>query len=162
MKVIIYRGGTTIPKRFMNMFLCAAGLVFIVAGILIGAYKVSKLSRLKDFGIPTKATISDIKIVDNIDSPIYSSFVNFTADNGEYIIQANLHFYHSGMHVGDTIDIYYNPDNPLDIMAEREPLWLLPLVFVILGLIPLSFGVRFIPNIIRVNKNIQNDKISNE
>ena len=117
-------------KLFAGIFLCVFGMAFITTGALITNKKASNLSVLKEYGIYTQATISDIQIVDTIDdAPIYSAFVDFTTTNNNYITRANLKYYHSNMRIGDSVNIYYCPDNPYDIASGQEPMWLYFLIF---------------------------------
>ena len=62
--------------------------------------------------------------------------VSFTVDEVEYSGHWGYRNFNAGMKVGDTLKLYYNPDNPADFQSTNHPA--LPIVS---GLIFLAIGV---------------------
>ena len=116
-------------------FICVWGMACIIIGILINANNL----RLERYGVFTEATISGIQVNSNNDSEYHIVYVDFMTENGDYIVHADLKEYHSSMNIGDTIGIYYNPDNLFDIASE--PRWQVTLVICSIGFVVFCIGL---------------------
>jgi len=137
---------TTGLHRMTCVFLFSLCVGSVIAGLFIGNAYMSELKRFKDYDTLTKAVISDIQLIryDDDGDPVYRVFVDFTTKNGDYIVHAKLGNYSSRRSIGDTVAIYYNPDNPYDLMTTNAVWWLVPLFFFFTGYICLRMGLIFL------------------
>jgi len=137
---------TTVLYHFTVVFLFFLCAGSVIAGLFIGNAYMSELKRFRDYDTLTQAAISDIQLFGYSDDgdPIYRVFVDFTTEKGDYIVHAKLGNYSSRKSIGDTVALYYNPDNPHDLMTTNELWWLAPLFFFFTGYICLRMGLIFI------------------
>ena len=106
--------------RFIGLFFSCFGLFWILPGLLVFSSQRNSYNRLSAEGIKTTAVISYIEVIyDDDDSASHDAYVTFTAGNGEDIT-AKLNYYRSSMHEGDHIEIYYDPSNPVKIVAVKD------------------------------------------
>jgi len=114
---------------FLSVF-GGVGLVLLILGLVFWGSQTS----FRASAVKTTATIVSIG-----GGGRYSSVtVAFEAGGETYTGQ--LGYYSSFMRVGDSVSVYYNPDNPMDFKADT---WLLPILFTSLGAFFLLLGLVF-------------------
>ena len=103
----------------------------------------------------TEATITEIEIYEDSDGDTqYNVLVEFRADDEK--IEGSLGYHVSGMKKGQTVQIFYNPNDPHDFKSASEDIWLF-VVFIVLGVPFLLFG--FLPVIMKFITVIKNRRI---
>jgi len=126
-----------IEKVIMTVFILI-GLIFIISGVLI--FKASE--NFKKNGIETTAVITDI-VRYNDESSVY---IKYIVNDKEY--NQKLNYYTSNMHIGQTLKIYYDSDNPNRIQSTGGTVVLVAVfggiggVFFLIGIIVLGVNVR--------------------
>ena len=95
-----------------------AGIVFILAGIVIGIYVYQEVQTFMKKAVETSATITDIKLTGKgyKVGQRHKVMVTFKTDNGS-MQTAQLDYYVITMKVGDVVEIKYDPDKPFKIMT---------------------------------------------
>ena len=126
-------------------------------GIFLGTlcfffYKNSQ--ALIQTGVKTTATIKEIQKEEvretNLDGYletriIYTTFVTFKTEDGAVLTQ-KLGYYESSMKEGDSVEIFYNPDNPSEITVSKASK-----LFLLFGGIFAAVGLLlFMPGLIMV------------
>jgi len=106
------------------------GAIFLIVGPIIFANEMS----FKNKGIESIAIITDIETYHSTDDTYYKVYVQYIANDRTY--NNTLDYWDSTMSVGKEVKIYYNPDNPNEIVANNSSYLLL--------LLPLIGGVSFI------------------
>ena len=99
------------------------GLLLIVVGITVGVFIYQDAQSFMQTGVKAEGTIKDIQ-VENIretDSDgnyitryDYTVMITYKTEDGT-ILTSRLGYYDSSMKQGDSIEIFYNPDNPAEI-----------------------------------------------
>ena len=113
-------------KSSVNWIFAIIGLALIVAGIVC----LVKSENFKKNAVETEATITEIEIYEDSDGDTqYNVLVEFRADDEK--IEGSLGYHVSGMKKGQTVQIFYNPNDPHDFKSASEDIWL----FVVLSLI---------------------------
>ncbi|MCL2054528.1 MAG: DUF3592 domain-containing protein [Oscillospiraceae bacterium] len=139
-----------------------------LVSLLVNIGLMSDFARLKENGILTQAVISEINAHyrdgtvlsgfqgwdgdEDSERPSYDVFVDFVAENGEpmrvelNVVSAELS---SNGHIGYVIPIYYNPDNPHDIIPADYTALRFSNIFttgilILVGIVPLFIGLFFI------------------
>lgn len=112
------------------------GIGFMIGGIIW--YCV--LKEKEHSWVLTKAEIIDIQKSNHYGSEHhYMVLVQFLVK--EKVYETNLPEYNSSMKIGDTVSIYYNPNNPLEIIGNSFLGYLIficmGIVFAVIGFIPL-------------------------
>lgn len=113
--IIMKKGNETMKKtkndlNLLIIFMLIA-IIFMVCGIFLSAKNKKYVSN----GIKTEATITRLEYDDESDEQ--KVYVKFHADGVTY--EGKLDAYSSFMHEGDTIAIYYMPDNPNDFSCGK-------------------------------------------
>lgn len=135
---------------FMGMIFFALGMIFIV----IGAMTYISESNFKKTSETTTGTIIDIESYRDSDGDTrYEVYVDFKVKGKTY--SGSLNYYSADMDIGDSVVIYYNPDNPNTFKGENPALFLL-LIFGLGSLFAL-FGLGFI--IIAVRKRMIKNRV---
>ena len=129
-----------VNKAFSIVF-TGIGLFAIIIGLLIFISSQTKLNKLKTNGFKTEATISSIH--SSSDDESTTVFVTFTTLDGREIT-TTLNYYSSSMYTGQTIELYYDPENPGKVMVDSNFFIVFPLVFAGCGSIFLIIGIVFI------------------
>lgn len=123
------------------------GLIFIVASFVFKAHD----NEFFDTAVPTTGVIEDVN--SSSDNSSYT-IVRFNANGKPY--RATLGYYSSSMHIGDPIEIYYQPLNPLNIKSKEASsigFW----IFFALGSI--FFLVGFVYLIIRMCRKSSSSRL---
>lgn len=114
------------------------GLIFGLIGVVMLAIAICvttvTLKRKNEYRT-TSATITDIDTSYSVDDESEHR-VRISYRVSGTIYETDLSYYSSGMSVGDTLTIYYNPDNPNKI-CYVSGMWL---VVAIVGVIGVVFG----------------------
>jgi hypothetical protein len=114
-------------------------LIFAVVGILLFAFMLIQLINNVNFrknAIETTATIS--RITSSSDDTDHTAYIEYQVNGRTY--NDRLSYYSSGLYEGKKIKIYYDPDNPSQIVDGTllNDIWplLLALVFILVGVVP--------------------------
>ena len=127
-------------KAFSIVF-TGIGLLAIIIGLLVFIGSQVKLNRLKTTGFKTEAIISSIhRSRDNESTTVFVTFM--TLDGRE--ITTELNYYSSGMYTGQSIELYYDPNNPGKVMVDSKFFIVFPLAFIGCGSIFFIIGIVFI------------------
>ena len=138
-------------KSSVNWIFAIIGLALIVAGLVC----LVKSENFKKNAVETEATITEIEIYEDSDGDTqYNVLVEFRADDEK--IEGSLGYHVSGMKKGQTVQIFYNPNDPHDFKSASEDIWLF-VVFIVLGVPFLLFG--FLPVIMKFITVIKNRRI---
>lgn len=138
-----------IMKKIKPMKLCI--LIFLIIGIIytsLSAVFTAININIRNTCISVKAEIIDFEVYRGSDNDKHTkTVVKYVADGKEYTDKMNS--YNSSWDIGDSVDVYYNPDNPKEIKNEMPVV--LCLVF---GLLGVAFLIASIVLIIKQkNKN---------
>ncbi len=135
--------------------------IFAISGIAVMFFGFNQKNSDEEFIKNSKtaqATITDIntRTTGSGDDrrTEHDVFVSFYVDGKKY--DGEINSYNSGMHVGNRIKIYYNPDDPDDFISESDAngnivAILIGTIFALVGIIPI---VVMIINSITKNKMI--------
>lgn len=123
-------------SKGINNFFLLFGAVFFAVGfsfLLAGVIHCLSFNAFKSKAEVIEAQITriDVNHVRKTDTGTRSDcdvWVSYTIDGREY--DTELNYYTSGMHEGDTIEIFFDPDDPLNIKADTL---LLDIIFIGLG-----------------------------
>ena len=136
------------PVKINIAFFC----VLTMIGIFIIAFStyllISNNKKIANFK-ETQAEIVNITLISNNKSSIHNVYVNYVVDEISYS-NIQLDDYSPNMNIGDTIKIYYNINDPLEI-ASTKPSSLIYYVFIGIGFVMIILGFY-----IRKNKNTIN------
>lgn len=99
-------------NKSVNLFITM--LIAIVAFAAVGAITLVKAERYVKNGVKTDATITSVtrNVSSDEDNVSYDVFVEFRVDGVKH--KGLLDSYVIGMKKGDTVPVYYMPDNPDD------------------------------------------------
>lgn len=121
------------------------GVIFMLAGIgmVIGGFAFRKNSKkFYTTAEQTTATIDTIYeyVSADTDHDIrHDVYVSYDTQKGEHYSNIDLGWYQSGMEEGQTLAVYYNPNNPRDVRTQEGSMTgfivitLLGVVFVLVG-----------------------------
>lgn len=138
-------------RASVNWIFAIIGVALIAAGTIC----LAKSENFKKNAIETEATITEINIYEDSDGDTqYNVLVEFHADDEK--IESSLGYHVSGMKKGQTVQIFYNPNDPHDFKSASEDIWLF-IVFIVTG-IPFSL-VGFSPVIIKFIAVIKNRRV---
>ncbi len=138
-------------KSSVNWIFAIIGVALIVAGIIC----LAKSENFKKNAVETEATITEIEMYEDSDGDTqYKVLVEFRADDEK--IEGSLGYHVSGMKKGQTVQIFYNPNDPHDFKSASEDIWIFA-VLIVLGVPFLLFG--FLPVIMKFITVIKNRRI---
>ena len=138
-------------KSSVNWIFAIIGVALIAAGIIC----LAKSENFKKTAVETEATITEIEMYEDSDGDTqYKVLVEFQADDEK--IEGSLGYRVSGMKKGQTVQIFYNPDDPHDFKSASEDIWIFA-VLIVLGVPFLLFG--FLPVIMKFITVIKNRRI---
>ncbi len=138
-------------KSSVNWIFAIIGVALIMAGIIC----LAKSENFKKTAVETEATITEIEIYEDSDGDTqYNVLVEFRADDEK--IEGSLGYHVSGMKKGQTVQIFYNPNDPHDFKSASEDIWIFA-VLIVLGVPFLLFG--FLPVIMKFITVIKNRRI---
>ena len=103
-------------KFFKILNLYTLPLIVVAAGVITLLIGISNVNKSQTY---SKTTAEIIKITSEYDAASESIhtnvFVRYTVDGREY--DSELGSYRRSFREGMTIEIFYDPDNPVDVMA---------------------------------------------
>lgn len=138
-------------KSSVNWIFAIIGVALIAAGIIC----LAKSENFKKTAVETEATITEIEMYEDSDGDTqYNVLVEFRADDEK--IEGSLGYHVSGMKKGQTVQIFYNPNDPHDFKSASEDIWIFA-VLIVLGVPFLLFG--FLPVIMKFITVIKNRRI---
>ena len=138
-------------KSSVNWIFAIIGVALIAAGIIC----LAKSENFNKTAVETEATITEIEIYEDSDGDTqYNVLVEFRADDEK--IEGSLGYHVSGMKKGQTVQIFYNPNDPHDFKSASEDIWIFA-VLIVLGVPFLLFG--FLPVIMKFITVIKNRRI---
>ena len=138
-------------KSSVNWIFAIIGVALIVAGIIC----LAKSENFKKNAVETEATITEIEMYEDSDGDTqYKVLVEFRADDEK--IEGSLGYHVSGMKKGQTVQIFYNPNDPHDFKSASEDIWIFA-VLIVLGVPFLLFC--FLPVIMKFITVIKNRRI---
>lgn len=134
--------GNKAVKIVMSIFLIV-GIIFVALGFFIW----NDTKNFMKNAIKTEATITRINERYHGDGDSdYDVYVSYFVDGNSY--NEELNTYNSSMREGKKITIYYNPDNPKEIMSSDSSI--IVIIFLIIGgvfvLIPLIWFIINLKN----------------
>lgn len=134
-----------------NNFMVMFGSIFLIVGlitILSGVGMFVSFLSFKSTAVETQAVITDIETVktrNNGKTKIsYSVFIEYTFEGMQY--DNMLGYYSSGMHKGQVVKIYVDPESPNNIRSNSL---LAEILMIVLGLPFTIFGMCFVVSSIR-------------
>lgn len=138
-------------KASLNWIFSIIGIVLIV----VGSVWIIKSENFKKNAVQSEAIITKIDTFEDIDGDTqYNVLVEFSADDVK--IEGNLGYHVTGMKKGQTVQIFYNPDDPHDFKSASEDLWMFA-IFIVMGIPFLLFGT--FPIIMKFITVIRNRRI---
>lgn len=138
-------------KASVNWIFTIIGVALIVAGVMC----LVKSESFKKNAVETQATITEIELYEDSDGDTqYNVLVEFRTDDAK--IEGSLGYHVSGMKKGQTVQIFYNPNDPYDFKSASEDIWIF-VVLIVLGVPFLLFG--FSPVIMKFITIIRNRRV---
>lgn len=146
-----------IKKQKLNKSMLLFYGIFLFIGVVlfaIGVLIYISNQNFKRSAVQTKSVITDINryrdysTTNSGDRYNYEVYVSFTVD--DVIYEGILNEWNSGMYVGQSITIYYNPNNPLDFRKDSS---LILFIFIPIGLLFILIGAVSLIMMIRRNSN---------
>lgn len=135
-------------KTSINWIFAVIGAALIITGSVL----LARAESFKKNAVETEATITKIESYEDSDGDTqYNVLVEFYVDDTK--LEGSLGYHASGMKKGQTIQIFYNPDDPHDFKSASEDLWMF-VVFIVAG-IPFAI-VGFSTVIIKLITAIKN------
>lgn len=135
-------------KTSINWIFAVIGAALIITGSVL----LARAESFKKNAVETEATITKIESYEDSDGDTqYNVLVEFYVDDTK--LEGSLGYHASGMKKGQTIQIFYNPDDPHDFKSASEDLWMF-VVFIVAG-IPFAI-VSFSTVIIKLITAIKN------
>lgn len=135
-------------KTSINWIFAVIGVALIITGSVL----LTRAESFKKNAVETEATITKIESYEDSDGDTqYNVLVEFYVDDTK--LEGSLGYHASGMKKGQTIQIFYNPDDPHDFKSASEDLWMF-VVFIVAG-IPFAI-VGFSTVIIKLITAIKN------
>jgi len=129
-----------------NVMFAVVGIALIVGG----AIWLVSITNFRETAVKTEAVITSITTYEDSDGETeYNAIAEYTADGVSYSGSVS---YRSGLKEGDTVRIYYNPDDPQRFQDSGDPI--VAVIMIIMGVL-CSF-VGFFPVIYKLlpdNKN---------
>ncbi len=144
-------------KNIFLVFFCG---IFAVVGITMSFICLNQKDSNEEFIKNSKiaqATIIDIntRITGSGDNrrTEHDVFVSFYVDEKKY--EGEINSYKTGMHVGDRIEVYYNPNDPDDFLSKSDANGIV--VGIILGIVFALVGI--IPIVVMIVKSFTKNKM---
>lgn len=135
-------------KTSINWIFAVIGAALIITGSVL----LARAESFKKNAVETEATITKIESYEDSDGDTqYNVLVEFYVDDTK--LEGSLGYHASGMKKGQTIQIFYNPDDPHDFKSASEDLWMF-VIFIVAG-IPFAI-VGFSTVIIKLITAIKN------
>ncbi|MBL7827220.1 MAG: DUF3592 domain-containing protein [Saprospiraceae bacterium] len=124
---------------FRNNFLLFFFGIFAFIGTIMGIVALWNwidYARLTNEGIHTQGEV--VEMIRNSDGGSLAPVVEFRLKSGEmHQYQSNIYSSPPSYHVGERVEVWYNPANPDEVALEGIDSWLFPLIF---GIFFLVFG----------------------
>ena len=138
-------------KASVNWIFTIIGVALIIAGVIC----LVKSESFKKNAVETEATITEIDTYEDSDGDTqYNVLVEFRAYGVK--VEGSLGYHVSGMKKGQTVEIFYNPDDPHDFKSASEDIW----IFVVLIVTGIPFAVvGFSPAMMKFITVIKNRRI---
>jgi len=119
--------------RSANNFFTLFGAVFFTVGmtfLLVGIFHMISFNSFKSRAVtvPAEITYIDMESARRDSSTHTEVLVSYTVDGRSY--ESDLGYYSSGMHVGDTVEVFADPADPSEIKADTV---LFDVIFIIVG-----------------------------
>lgn len=130
--------------RNVSSFLLIFGAIFFAVGMSFLCGGIIHTVSFNKFKSNAETVLAEITYIDLRSARSDSSTrtdvrVSYTVDGQQY--ETKLNYYTSGMHVGDTIEIYADPDDPSKIKADTV---LGDVIFMLVGGVLAAIGGCFI------------------
>ncbi len=141
-------------KNFFIIF----GTIFFITGMMFAFVGIMQMISFNAFKERAETVEAEITYIDRSRRSRSSSsthtdvFVSYIVDGQKY--ERDLNYYTAGMHVGDTIEIYVDPENPSHIEADAA---LMDVIFMIVGGVFAFIGGCFI--VINVKKTVRRKRL---
>ena len=126
------------------------GILFIIVGLAFAGLGIW-VQFIRNSGyVPVEAEITKIEKISNSTqswskhrtSANYVAYVQYEVDGKTYVGQSDI--WESGMSTGQTVTIFYNPDNPAEMGGDAK--WLGWFIIGIGGIAVLAGGAMMIPS----------------
>ena len=133
----------------MNSKNTVMGILFIIVGLAFAGLGIW-VQFIRNSGyVPVEAEITKIEKISNSTqswskhrtSANYVAYVQYEVDGKTYVGQSDI--WESGMSTGQTVTIFYNPDNPAEMGGDAK--WLGWFIIGIGGIAVLAGGAMMIP-----------------
>ena len=134
----------------MNSKNTVMGILFIIVGLAFAGLGIW-VQFIRNSGyVPVEAEITKIEKISNSThnwskhrtSANYVAYVQYEVDGKTYVGQSDI--WESGMSIGQTVTIFYNPDNPAEMGGDAK--WLGWFIIGIGGIAVLAGGAMMIPS----------------
>ncbi|MBR6384404.1 MAG: DUF3592 domain-containing protein [Lachnospiraceae bacterium] len=134
----------------MNSKNTVMGILFIIVGLAFAGLGIW-VQFIRNSGyVPVEAEITKIEKISNSTqswskhrtSANYVAYVQYEVDGKTYVGQSDI--WESGMSTGQTVTIFYNPDNPAEMGGDAK--WLGWFIIGIGGIAVLAGGAMMIPS----------------
>ena len=134
----------------MNSKNTVMGILFIIVGLAFGGLGIW-VQFIRNSGyVPIEAEITKIEKISNSTnnwskhrtSANYVAYVQYEVDGKTYVSPSDV--WESGMSTGQTVTIFYNPDNPAEMGGDAK--WLGWFIIGIGGIAVLAGGAMMIPS----------------
>ena len=134
----------------MNSKNTVMGILFIIVGMAFAGLGIW-VQFIRNSGyVPVEAEITKIEKISNSTqswskhrtSANYVAYVQYEVDGKTYVGQSDI--WESGMSTGQTVTIFYNPDNPAEMGGDAK--WLGWFIIGIGGIAVLAGGAMMIPS----------------
>ncbi len=135
----------------LSLFFIGFGLIFV----LVASYLLIDNINVKNNWTETTSHIINIDKEkyrsDGKTKYRYFAIVEYSVDGQSY--SGRLNTYSSGMRIGDSVDIYYNPENHADFQDASGNLLLV--VMMLIGFAPMGIGFYLIINDVKTNSKVK-------
>lgn len=134
----------------MNSKNTVMGILFIIVGLAFAGLGIW-VQFIRNSGyVPVEAEITKIEKISSSTqswskhrtSANYVAYVQYEVDGKTYVGQSDI--WESGMSTGQTVTIFYNPDNPAEMGGDAK--WLGWFIIGIGGIAVLAGGAMMIPS----------------
>ena len=125
-------------KNGLAIFIAVFGVILVAAAAFIAI----RSSVYRKNGIETVATITRIERKTDSDGDDNASvYVSYTVDGENY--EGKLDYYSSFMRVGNTVKIFYMPDDPQDMISAGSNVVLVT-IMIAFGIICIGLGTAYV------------------
>ena len=139
-------------------FFIPVGLILIIFGVVMFCINMKNQNYIKIDSTVTEVNKIQEAYLDTDGNQVeaeYSATVKYTVDGKEY---TNTLDNVGKLNVGDTMTIYYNPDNPSEITQTNSII--IPIVIVVIGIASLTGGIISAVNAVKRNKKMKEQERS--